>query len=128
MTQPDDTKSSSSSADERAALIHAGAKTPIEHNNALSVAMYNSFLAGLAYRDREIETLEESVRFYRREFESATERAQYAMELTEENNKLRTMLKKAYTYLKQGKAAFMPHTTNSFVDEWLSDYEVMESK
>lgn len=47
-----------------------------------------------------------------------------------ENNELKLMaeslnakLAKAVSFLKQGKAKFSPHTTNSFVDEFIENYE-----
>lgn len=33
------------------------------------------------------------------------------------------LLREAYKLLKEGKQKFAPHTTNSFVDSWLADYE-----
>lgn len=33
------------------------------------------------------------------------------------------MLAKAMQYLKEGKAKYYPNTTNSFVDELITDYE-----
>lgn len=32
-------------------------------------------------------------------------------------------LEKAYRFMKEAKAMHYPHTTNSFVDDWIKDYE-----
>jgi len=40
-----------------------------------------------------------------------------------ERDALRAKLAKAVQYLKEGKARFSPHTTNSFVDDFIAENE-----
>lgn len=44
----------------------------------------------------------------------------------DESEKLKAMLKRANSYLREGKAKFAPHTKNSLVDEWLADYAALK--
>lgn len=39
------------------------------------------------------------------------------------SDKKEQLLQRAHKIIKEGKAKFTPNTTNSFVDEWLRDYE-----
>lgn len=49
--------------------------------------------------------------------------AKYYDAALEREAKLKDQVKAAYILLREGKAKFTPHTTNSYVDEWLADYK-----
>lgn len=46
--------------------------------------------------------------------------------LHDEIEALEAKLAKAVQFLREGKAKFTPNTTNSFVDDFLADYEALE--
>lgn len=52
--------------------------------------------------------------------EKCPEATYYIDTLAEEVRRLEGLLVEAIMYLRQGKAKFAPHTTNSFVDEFLA--------
>lgn len=48
--------------------------------------------------------------------------------LQEENKRLREALEKAVAYLEEGKRKFTPHTTNSFVDDFIKQHKALKER
>lgn len=59
--------------------------------------------------------------------EEHPEASYYIDTLAEEVRRLEKLLAEAIQYLREGKNKFAPHTTNSFVDDFLARNEAMKN-